>query len=371
MKELNELLEYIEAKVDPDLRSEIDHRYQRALSFQPGDQPPLVLQCQENPLGLKTFPYREAFDNPAKMMFNQLLTRVVPGLEFKDDSPLAIRTDHGTIIIATLFGCEFSVEEDMYPWVKPIEDVRDLEKLAARGLPELNGGIGPKVAEFLQYYREKLSHYPKCRKTLQIAVPDLQGPFDTAHEIWGSEIFVYFYERPDLIEKLLDLVAKTMVAFYRRIKPLTVDRLSPRCICQHGYMIPGEILIRDDSIINISAQMYAEHIRPRDEYVLSELGGGSIHFCGNSQHQIDSLLEIQSLKGLDFGEPLRMDIDAIYRKCADRRIPVTNMMVSPDDVVSGQAMKRFPAGVVFTCQVKTIAEGQQVIREYRKQGEKV
>jgi len=365
MDDLFRILDYIETKADLYLPADVDARYRSAMNFERVDRPPLVVKCEEHPLGLKPFPYRQAFDDPAKMMFNQLLTRVVPGLEFQDDSPLAVRTDHGTIIVASLLGAKWSIIEDEYPWVMPVGNIDELRRLTDCSPDFSKDGLGPRVIEYLDFYRDTLEGYPNCQEAIQIALPDLQGPFDTAHQICGSAIYYYLYDHREVISDLLSVVTRTMVSYARKVKPLTIDRLRPDFICQHGYVVPGEIMVRDDSIINVSATTYEEMIRPFDELVLTELGGGTIHFCGNGQHQIDSLLELKSLKGLDFGQPDLMDMDGIYEKCSGQRIPLTNIGVSPQDIFSGSAAKRFPTGVVFTCEVKTIAEGRQVMDSYR------
>ncbi|MCK5117958.1 MAG: GNAT family N-acetyltransferase [Candidatus Latescibacteria bacterium] len=367
MKSFDRLLEHIEETVDLEHCAHVDERYKRALRFEPVDQPPLVIQCEEHPLGLTPFTFKEAFDDPARMLFNMLLTRVCPCIELRDDGPLAIRADFGTVVVASILGGQWLITEDMPPWIKAVGDLSDIEKLVENGEPDPEHGLAARVFETMRFFRDKLAGYPKCSRAIQIAMPDAQGPFDTAELLCGSAIFYHLYDQPELMGKLLALVSKTMGTYARRTKALAIDRLSPGLTCQHGYMIPGEILIRDDSIINISAEMYERLIRPHDEYVLRELGGGSIHFCGNGQHQIDALLDVESLRGLDFGEPFMMDIHEIYRKCADRKIPVTNVMVSAEDVVSGKAVEEFPTGVVFTCAVKTMAEAHEVIRKYRSQ----
>lgn len=364
-KNLKPLLAWIENRIDPALGAMIDERYTRTLTCQPVDRPPLVLRCEEMPLGLEPYPYHEAFDDPAKMLFNQLLLRVATNLVVGDDGPLAVRTDHGTVVIASLLGGRWLVKEDMYPWIEPVGGLADVEALLAEP-GDLNRGLGAKVQEFLRFYNETLADYPQCRQSVQIALPDLQGPFDTVHELCGSEIYYHLGDEPQRMTRLLSRVADTMIAFARRIRPRTRDRLYPNHICQHGYVTPGTILIRDDSIINISPETYRSLIWPHDEHVLRELGGGSIHFCGDGQHQIDNLLKIEPLVGLDLGQPYLMDMDAIRRKCTPRNVPILNMMVSSEEVLAGNVPGDFRTGVVFTCEVKTLDEGREVTKAYRR-----
>lgn len=367
MNELKKLLKWVEEHVSPSLNLVIDERYRRSLTMQPVDRPPLMIRSEELPLGLEQYPYHEAFHDPAKMLFNQVLTRVVPNLLVGDDGPLAVRTDHGTVIIASLLGGKWVIKEDMYPWIEPVGSLEEVDALLSE--PEdLSRGLGAKVQEFLRYYNQTLSSYPQCHECLQIALPDLQGPFDTAHELCGSNIYYHLGDEPEIMTRILSRIANTMVNFARRIRPLTRDRLYPDHICQHGYMTPGTILIRDDSIINVSPETYRTLLRPHDEHVLRELGGGAIHFCGDGQHQIDNLLEMESLAGLDFGQPYMMDMVSVRRKCTSRNVPVTNIFVSPEDVLSGKVPGDFRTGVVFVCEVRTLDHGREVLQAYRRQG---
>jgi len=364
MKQLQQLLEHVERTIDPDHWGRVDQRYIQALNCEAVDRPPLVFFCeQEHPLGLKPFSYREAFDDPAKMMFNQLLESVCPGLEYGDDSILQLRSDHGTIVIASMLGGHWRITEDMWPWVEAMEDIAQVEEIVAKGEPELNSELGARVIEFLEFYQEQLANYPKCRAGLRIIMPDLQGPFDTAHQLIGSDIFYMLCDRPDFIRDLLGLIARTMVAKARQIKALTPERLGPGWIGQHGYLVPGEILIRHDSLVNVSADMYRDIGRAYEAYVLDELGGGSIHFCGNAEHQIDALLEIESMKGVDLGQSYMMNIKEVYEKCLARKVAVVGIWVSAEEVVSGKAAEQYPTGAVLNCQVESIAEGRSIMAQ--------
>ena len=69
------------------------------------------------------------------------------------------------------------------------------------------------------FYNEVLKDYPACRKILKLYHPDLQGPFDTAHLIYGSDIYPDLYDEPELIHALLSVVTETYIRLFRRIYP--------------------------------------------------------------------------------------------------------------------------------------------------------
>ncbi|MFC1677059.1 hypothetical protein ACFL3G_08365 [Planctomycetota bacterium] len=368
MEQLDRLLEDIEENIDFEQCLEIDQRYARALNYEAVDRPPLTIECQQYAMALGPISYQEAFEDPAKMMYNELLVRVKFCMETCDDGAKALRSDHGTVVVSSMLGGNWKIRTDMWPWVEPFRDLDKIREIVDKGVPEINAGLAGRVYEFMQFYNEKLNDYPKCKQAIQIAKPDPQGPFDVAELLCGSGIFLHLYDEPELIGNLLSLVAKTTVAYYKHLKPVSVDRSSPELTCQHGYMIPGEILIRNDSIINVSPQVYKDLVQKHDEYVLTELGGGSIHFCGDGSHQIDVLLETKGLLGLDFGQTYMMDIDAIYAKCASRKIPIMNITVTPEQLISGEAAAKYPTGAVLSCQAETVEQAKEIMTKYKNAG---
>ena len=132
-------------------------------------------------------------------------------------------------------------------------------------------------------------------------------------------------------------------------------------------MIPGRLLNRIDSAILVSADMYTEQIRPHDTRLLGELGGGaggSIHFCGNGEHLVESLLEIGPLRGLDFGQPDMMDVPELHRKALASKVAITQLHPSRDELVTGRAAGQYPTGVVFVYNCTDIDDARQVVDAY-------
>ena len=163
--ELDRLLTEIAARLDPARCRAVDERYRRALAYEEVDRPPLVVQpafgkvldLPEPWSGFYRYGYREAFDDPAAMLQNMLLDRVVPGLILGDDSPLAIRNDHGTIQIGSAVGGDWMLHENNFPWIRHFDSIEPIERIAnATGPVDLNAGVLPRSFATLRYYGEKL-----------------------------------------------------------------------------------------------------------------------------------------------------------------------------------------------------------------------
>jgi len=373
-KELDRLLRSVADHIALEHCQEVDERYRRALAWEEVDRPPLVVQAAFGsiinlPLPWNTFrryTYRETFESPVAMLQNMILDRVVPGLLLRDDSPLAIRNDHGTIQMASILGVDWNIYEDNFPWVKHFDSLEPLNALVdSREAADLQGGILPHSLETLKFYREKLNQFPMCDKAIQISLPDLQGPLDTAEQLWGSSIYYAFYDFPDLLNRLLCKIVGAMLAVANEFRRYTLDRLEPFANTQHGYVIPGRLLVRNDCAIVLSPGTYSEFIRPHDSNLLREIGSGAIHFCGRGEHLIDTFLEIPALCGIDLGEPHLMDVDRIYAKAGTRRLVLTNLNPSREELMSGEAKHRFPTGVVFVYHTSDLNDAEQVVREFK------
>jgi len=368
--QLDRLLELIEEHINLEDCWQVDERYRRAFSYEQVDWPPLVAQPVFGRRWLlprpwdqfEFYPYRQAFYDPRAMLQNQLLDRVVPGLILKDDSPLAIRNDHGTIQIASLLGASWYMHGNDYPWMESLgstEAVRSLIE-SDQNIDWEKGLIGPSTRT-LKFYREQLSRYPRCQQALQISLPDLQGPMDTAEMLWGSEMFVALLDEPSLAGKLMDKVVCAMLAVAEYYRQFTYDRLEPFANTQHGYFIPGRLLIRNDSSILVSPETYRQVIAAQDSKVLRAVGTGSIHFCGNGEHLVEPMLEIPGLRGLDFGQANMMDVRKIYEMASHRKVVLTCLKPSREDLISGQAKADFSTGVVFVYNTETIADACEVV----------
>lgn len=375
MKQLDELLNLIEERVNLKHCRKVDERYRKALSYKPVDRPPLVIQSAfgkswtlPKPWDkFNRFTYRQAFDEPAAMLQNMLLDRVVPGLILEDDNPLAIRNDHGTIQIASLLGGQWHFHDDNYPWVSSLGSTDAIKSLIEKDSDiDFSSGVIPQSTRTLGFYATKLSKYPKCKQAIQVSLPDLQGPIDTADILWGSKIFAEILVEPEIVTAMLDKVVSTMLKVANYYRQFATDKLDPFANTQHGYNIPGRLLIRNDSAIMVSPDTYREMVLPHDAKLLREVDAGSIHFCGNGQHLIEPMLEISGLCGIDLGQPEMMDIKRIYEMCAEKKVAVTNLKPSREDLISGKAVQEYPTGVVFVYSTEDVGNAIDVVERYKK-----
>jgi hypothetical protein len=239
---------------------------------------------------------------------------------------LNVRCNYGTGIIPLLFGVELFVMDEAtntLPTSWPLNDVAAIERIVAAGVPDLQRGYGAMVLEMARRYAAIAKRYPKIGRYVQIYHPDVQGPMDICEVVWGSTIFYALYDRPDLVKALLELVTETYTRFMRAWIKIVPFRQPGNA--HWGLYHRGNLMLRDDSAMNLSLDMFKEFIRPYDQRLLDEFGGGAIHFCGKGDHYAPALAEMRGLYAINMSQPEYNNMETIYRHIVDNGIKIVGL----------------------------------------------
>jgi hypothetical protein len=258
------------------------------------------------------FPYNDAFYDPSKMLLNQLYAPFIHN-QLKDDHPLNIRCNFGTVILPSIFGVGYQLTETSLPWCHHLTSRDAVRRLIANGIPDPHSGLGGRCFETADYYREVLADYPKLAQAVAIYHPDMQGPFDVAHLIWGPDIFVALYDCPELVHELLTLVTETYIVWMKQWKAFIGE--GNDFTTHWNFYIKGGIMVRDDTPVMLSLAHYETFVKPYDQQLLDEFGG-CIHFCGKADYLVPSMCESRNLYGIHSSQPelndMRMIKDAAF-----------------------------------------------------------
>jgi len=237
-----------------------------------------------------------------------------------------VRCNYGTSIIPLLFGVElFVMDEDTntLPTSRPLHDIEAIQRLVDAGVPDIRRHYMAKVLEMGAYYAEIAAQYPKIGQYVQIYHPDLQGPMDIVEVVWGSSVFYSLYDRPELVKGLLEVVTETYIACMRAWTEVVPYREGGNA--HWGLYHKGNIMLRDDSAMNLSLEMFKEFIRPYDQRLLDVFGGGAIHFCGKGDHYAPALAEMRDLYAIHMSQPEYNDMEAIYTHIIDNGIKIIGL----------------------------------------------
>ncbi len=253
---------------------------------------------------------------------------------------LGVRCNYGVGIMPSLFGAEIRLmpeSQGTLPISVPLGPERATALLDG-GIPDIRAGLGGRVFEAAERFLEVLDRYPRVGRFVHLYHPDLQGPMDIVEMLWGSELFTAAYLCPDTVRDLLALVTETYIMFMREWERL-VGRPGD-CAVHWQLFHRGRIMVRDDSAMNFPPELFDTFIRPYDQRLLSELGGGAVHFCGKGDHYVRSLCEMDGVYGVNLSQPELNDMETIFANTIDRGIPLLGLRrgVADDVLANGRPL---------------------------------
>lgn len=323
-QELNACLDTLENAIDLEWERVKLETWKRILDFEPQPEPFSASsavggsEAAEWPqIGIN-----EAINDPEKMLLQQLRP-VYQAACRHSYSALNIRCNYGTGILPTLFGAELfwmDDELDTLPTARPLEGADPMSRLLDAGPPDLNAGLGARVFETAEYFKDTLAPYPKTSEAVWLYHPDLQGPIDVVELLWGSAMYYAFYEEPDKVKAVTQLVTDAYVRYLSKWLELVPPRGDATLMAHWGFFFKGQVMLRDDSIVNLSPEMYAEFVKPYDDRILEKFGGGAIHFCGKADHCIDLMTSSRRLTAVNMSQPEMNDMRRIHQATAGRGV---------------------------------------------------
>ncbi len=338
-------LEDLERRIDPEVEDTLFDAWVQFVEGKHDGELFSPRRTTPSPPGLDWpyVPINDALDD-MELMALQQLGACSQALAHGTGAVLAVRSNYGTGIIPTLFGAELFVMEqemDTLPTSIPLGGLEStnldaaiaradttksalaVQELLARGIPNLRNGLGARVFDMADAYSELFAPYPKLQRYVHVYHPDMQGPMDICELLWGSSIFVALVEAPELVTRLLELVTDTYVAF---MNAWTGFFPFDGKLAVHWSMVHrGNIMLRDDSAMNLSPRMFDRFIKPYDARLLKTFGGGAIHFCGRGDHYIRSASEIEGLTTINMSQPEYNNMDTIFAHTVDRGIAIVGL----------------------------------------------
>ncbi len=287
-------LDKLEGMVDTDHVTKTRALQEKAFTYQQVDHIPTVIRYNILDTEWPDFNFQEIYDDPEWMLLHELKSMYM-GAKLKDDSLYGIRANYGTAIIASLFGCQIHTFENALPCGTAAGDISVMKELIQKGVPDIYGGIAGKALNTVAYFRDVLRDYPNIDKVVPNQLLDIQGTFDNASIIWGSNIFLDMYDHPDLVQDMIKLVTKTIEVVVREQR-----KIDGNDIHEHGgtWEKLGGICLRNDSCINLSGEMYEQYVKPYDRELLQKFTGW-IHFCGKAHQWWERLLDIEGLTAVN------------------------------------------------------------------------
>lgn len=299
-------LERLEAAIDPAHLARVAALHAACQRYAPIPHLPLVVNFP--PPDWPAFNCQQIQDDPDAMLLMEL-QNVYAGCLVRDDRLLSVRANYGTSIIPSLFGCRVHCFDDALPVALPLHNTDRVRELLPAGVPDLRRGQGAKVFNMVARFQEAFAPYPRLREHVHINLADIQGPFDAAEIIWGSEIFLAMYDEPRLVHEFLALVTETIRQFILAHQRLDGEPFDGPCGIWGSL---GRVCVREDATVNLGLAHYEEFVKPYTQRLLDEFGG-CIHWCGNAQAWWRSLITLRRLTAVnpyqgEFYDPVEMHV---------------------------------------------------------------
>jgi hypothetical protein len=369
LQKLKKLLEYLENNIDVGIIQQRENLHQKALNFQEIDRLPVIASYPYPDYEkFRPFPHGEVFDNPEKMLFNQFVQTFDQSpflsLQIGDDLPFSIRADFGCVLVASMFGATIEQKDNNPPWVRNADSQVSYDEILNTSLKDFQRGIIPRVVDRYKMFVDILKEYPALESATNITLPDLQGPFDNLELLRGSDIFVEMYSQKQAFLKAMEMMTNAQIGLVRYLSKFISEKVGG-ISHQHGFAIKGGILIRNDTSIMISPQMYRQMISLYDERILDIFGGG-IHSCGKVGSIIEEFLNVNSIACFDFGQSELNEIDKVYSLANEKKIALVRVAVEEDHLMSGNIINKYPTGISMIFRAKSFEHARYVIGTYRK-----
>jgi uroporphyrinogen decarboxylase len=234
------------------------------------------------------------FTDPACMLEYQLAKIRRHEAVFQEDYIPMLFPWHGTVVVPSALGSRVLFQRGMDPAVegRVLERPEDIRKL--RPPNPLTDGLMPRVLETIRYFRQ--------HSDLPVMFTDAQGPLNIALTLSGVEnFFVWVYEHPALVHELMDFTTEVLINWIRLQKQYAGQPTSSGAF-PHSILLPegfGGVCISDDDCGLMSPRMYREFVVPYNSRVFRAFGGGTLHFCGSAEHQIENFLATEGLTGIN------------------------------------------------------------------------
>ena len=130
---------------------------------------------------------------------------------------------------------------------------------------------------------------------------NLQGVQNIALDLRGNELFIDYYENPEMLNKLLQVITQTMIQTGRYIT--SGSKVSSHGVTAITRLVMPEVYLTSNCTVEmISNDIYEEFLLPSDIQLSQEFKPFGIHHCGKSmEHVVEGYKKVKGLKFAEVG----------------------------------------------------------------------
>jgi uroporphyrinogen-III decarboxylase len=130
---------------------------------------------------------------------------------------------------------------------------------------------------------------------------NLMGVQNIALDLRGQELFIDYYEKPELVHHLLQVCTQTAIAVGSRLRAVSRD-VSAGVTAIVRKTVPEVYLTSNCSVEMVSLDIYRAYLLPYDQMLAREFQPFGIHHCGQTmEHVADGYKEVDQLQFAEVG----------------------------------------------------------------------
>jgi hypothetical protein len=258
------------------------------------------------------FTTREIHFDKDKMLISGMIGMASAALGGMQSVP-SIRANMGCGIFPSLFPGIVSqlFDDQRMPWITEHLDKDTIKKLK------------PEDIKLTDEFKLGLEHMAYMAGMIEgsgayVFPLDLQDAVDIAHLVYGDDFFYDLYDEPDFIRHLLDLSCRAVEIGITEC--LKIIPHADKVVAHYNQLVMprsgGGIKFSEDTSILLSPEHIEEFTIPSLKRQLEFSGGGYVHFCGNNIHLFEAVVAQDGVRGLNFGNPEKYDMEDVLRRLA-------------------------------------------------------
>lgn len=200
----------------------------------------------------------------------------------------------GVTFMPEILGCQTCMASNGMPWALPLitDNPTDVYRIK---VPE------PEKTEVFQRIVAESDYARKVKKFRgPFRLHSLGGTLDTACQIWkAEELYLAMYDRPKEVEYFLELVTELII---KTVRAMLKHLPEPVTITWPMVWAPAEagLGISEDQLAVCSPALYEKYGLKHLQTLAKEFGGLIVHSCGNFEHNLPHLKQVENLNGLNF-----------------------------------------------------------------------
>jgi corrinoid protein of di/trimethylamine methyltransferase len=209
------------------------------------------------------------------------------GLGNPDPQPRPLIT-FGMVMLPSIFGCEIIYKDDALPWAMPLNLSKD--EVMKLDVPDIFHSYP--MTEMIQQIEYLKGKYGKV-----VGDINTTGVQNLALKIRGDQLYIDFFEDPELCRHLLRICAECMIQLFEFNRKTTgtgaVD-VTPMCD-------PRLCVLPNCTAEQISLETYVDHVLEYDNQVADACHPVGIHHCGSVDQVLDGYAKVHHLEFIEIG----------------------------------------------------------------------